>query len=132
MSAGVWLEQATLNHFFRNTPVVPPSQLFLALYFSDPTDDDVGAEIQGGAYTRQIITFSEPVRTAEGGSIIFNDTEIRFPVATSNWGTISHFAIRTAATGGLMLAHAPVPVPRLIENGDEAKFHSGTLIVRMR
>ena len=98
-NSSVWLKNTLLNHFFRNTPTPPPAQLFLCLYISDPTADDVGTEIQGGGYAPQPITFTAP--TNVGGDIqISNAAEIRFPIAQSNWGAISHFTVRTAATGG--------------------------------
>ena len=130
MSASTILEGQILNHFFRNQPQTPAANLFVALYISDPTDDDIGTEISGGAYARQPITFTAPVQVS-GKAQISNSAEIRFPVATSNWGTISHFGIRNAATDGILLAHAPVPIPKLIENGDEAKFNVGFLTVSM-
>lgn len=129
-NASNFLEEAALNHFFRNQPQTPAANLFVALYISDPTEEDTGTEIQGGAYEPQPITFSAPVQV-DGKARISNNTEIRFPVATSDWGTVSHFGIRTAATGGELLAYAAVPIPKLIELGDEAKFNVGTLTVSM-
>jgi len=137
MKATNYLEAAILNHFFRNTPQTPAAQLFVRLYISDPTDEDVGTEITGGGYVPQIVAFTAPVQVDRPSpdtgtrAQISNNAEIRFPVATSDWGTISHFGIATAATGGQLLAHAPVPVPKIIENGDEAKFNVGTLTISM-
>lgn len=132
MNASTFLEAAALNHFFRNQPQIPPPQLFAALYISDPTDDNVGTEIQGGGYVRQTVTFTAPIKPEGEKTQISNNTEIRFPVASSDWGTISHFGIMTEATGGNLLAHAAVPIPKIIENGDEAKFNVGTLTIKMR
>jgi len=129
-NASAWLANAMLNHFFRNTATTPPPQLFLALYTSNPTVNDVGAEIQGGSYVRRAVAFSAPVRDGLD-TVISSAVEIRFPVATANWGNISHFAIRTAATGGNMLAFAAVPVPKPIETGDEAKFIVGSIRIRL-
>jgi len=137
MNASNWLETAVLNHFFRSTATTAPARVYLALYISDPTDADIGTEVQGGGYVRQQITFSAPVQAdrpppAQGTRAqIQNTAEVRFPVATANWGNISHFGIRTAATGGNLLAHAPVPTPRQIENGDEAVFRVDALAVTL-
>ncbi len=130
MSASNFLEDAVLNHFFRNGSIQSPPQLYLALYISDPTDDDLGTEIAGGGYQRQMVSFSSPIQI-NGKATISNNIEIRYPVATANWGTITHFGIRTALEGGNLLAYAPVPVPKLIESGDEAKFNVSTLTVSM-
>ncbi len=130
MNASNYLEEAVLNHFFRNGNIPSPSQLYLALYISDPTDSDTGTEIQGGGYQRMPIGFTAPKQTGGKGTIQ-NNAEIRFPIASANWGTISHFGIRTALTGGELLAYAPVPVPKLIESGDEAKFNVNALTISM-
>jgi len=128
MNASTHLEHAILNHFFRNEPVTMPPALFLALYISDPTDDDIGTEIAGGAYARQPITFSAP-QQINGRGQIANDTQILFPTATDNWGTVSHWGVRDAATGGNLLTYAPVPTPKLIESGDEAKFNADAITI---
>jgi len=128
MNASNYLEEAIINHFFRNGNIASPSQHFLALYISEPTDYDTGTEIQGGSYQRQQISFTAPVQS-NGKATTQNNAEIRFPVATSNWGTVTHFGVCTAQTGGYLLAYAAVPLPKLIESGDEAKFNVNTLTV---
>jgi len=107
------------------------------LYISDPTDANIGTEVQGGGYARRQATFTAPEQVdrpspATGTRAqISNSAEIRFPVATANWGNISHFGIMTAATGGNLLAHGAVPTPRQIEAGDEAVFRANTLSVTL-
>lgn len=128
--ASDWLETAVLNHFFRGVSTPAPAQVFLALYISDPTDADIGTEVQGGGYLRPQVTFTAPAQV-DGRGLIQNGAEVRFPIATANWGNISHFGIRTAATGGNLLAYAPIQTPRLIESGDEAVFRVNTLSVTL-
>ena len=128
MNASKYLEDSILNYFFRNQNVTRPAAQYLALYISDPTDDNTGSEIAGGGYARKLIEFTAPA-TVNGKTTITNNVEIRFPVATANWGNISHWGVLDALTGGNLLAHAPVSVPKLIENGDEAKFNAETLTI---
>lgn len=130
MSASRWLSEGILNNFFRGQNVAPPANRFMRLFISDPTADAVGTEVQGGGYVPQAIAFTVPERDGNISQIA-NTAEIRFPVATADWGNISHFAIFTAATGGNMLAFAPVSVPKVIEAGDEAKFLAGSIRVRV-
>ena len=40
---------------------------------------------------------------------------------------MTHFAIYDAATGGNMIAYAPLTTPRAVLNGDTAKFAIGAL-----
>ena len=126
MNASTHLEHAFLNHFFRNEPVPSPPTLFLHLYISNPTDDDIGTEVAGGAYAPQPITFSEPQQVSGRGQIV-NDTEIVYLIATGRWGEISHWGVRDAEDN--LLAWAPVPTPKLVETGDEAKFREGVITI---
>ena len=128
MNASKYLEDSILDYFFRNQAVTRPAAHYLALYISDPTDDNTGSEITGGGYTRKPIEFTAPAMVS-GKTTIANNAEIRFPLATANWGNVSHWGVLDAPTGGNLLAHAPVPVPKLIENGDEAKFNAETLTI---
>lgn len=130
MSASRWIAEGILNNFFRGQNVAPPTQRFMRLFISDPTPDAVGTEVQGGGYVPQAIAFTAPERDGDVSQIV-NTAEIRFPVATADWGNISHYGIFTAATGGNMLAFAPVTVPKAIEAGDEAKFLAGACRVRV-
>ncbi|MCL2215763.1 MAG: hypothetical protein FWB91_01955 [Defluviitaleaceae bacterium] len=127
-SASNWLEVTALNHFFRNIPT-PPPQPFIGLLISDPTDENIGTEVSGGNYERQPGTFTAPIQTELGKAQIENDAEIIFPVASANWGNITHFGIFTAATGGELMVHGAVPVPREIMAGDEAVYREGSLAI---
>jgi len=131
MNASRWLAEAALNHFFRNIPTTPPPQVFVGLYISSPTNENIGTEVSGGNYARQRATFTAPVQTEAGKAQIANATEIIFPVATANWGNITHFGILTAATGGQLMAHGAVPVPREILSGDEAVYREESLTISM-
>ena len=130
MKASTYLEHAALNHFFRGEAQPAPSTLYLALYISDPTDDDIGTEITGGGYERVPVTFSEPVQVGGRGQIT-NNIRVDYPTATENWATVSHWGVRDAKTGGNLLTYSPVPTPKLIEQGDEAKFNAGALTIAL-
>ena len=127
MNASRHLERQLLNHFFRGQNIPSPS-LYAALYISDPTDDDTGTEIQGGGYVRQPVSFSAPA-VSGGKTQITNSITVEFPIATADWGTVSHWGIRTALTGGDLLVHAAVAVPKLIEQEDQLKFNIGTMTI---
>lgn len=102
---------AILNQEFRDSTV------YLALYTSNPTASDTGTEVSGGAYARQPITFSDPA--ADGGrQTIKNSAAVSFPVAAADWGMITHIGIRTAATGGTLVAFGALLSPRTILAGD--------------
>jgi len=129
-NASNFLETQVLNHFFRGGEIQSPPNLYLALYISDPTEADIGTEIQGGSYERQIVTFTAP-QQVNGSGQIENDTQITFPTATADWGTISHWGIRDEETNGNLLTYGAVPIPKIITQDDEAKFNIGSIVVSM-
>lgn len=115
---------AILNQEFRTGTV------YLALYTSNPTGADTGTEVSGGGYARQPITFSAPA--LEGGKqTIKNSAKVEFPVATADWGTITHIGIRDAATGGSLIAFAELKAPRTILAGDRFVIDLNNGVVRL-
>lgn len=129
MQISNWLSAQLLNTTLRSIPFDPPGQIYLALYTSDPTAADTGTEVSGGGYVRQPITFAAPV-VETGKQTAKNTTDIEFPIATADWGLVSHVALRTAATGGNLLWSTPVPNPRTIQSGDRPKFPKDLTLVR--
>lgn len=65
---------------------------YAALYLSDPTDEDKGQEVKGGAYARTAITFG-----AASNGQKSNSADVTFPTATADWGTVTHMAIKDAS-----------------------------------
>lgn len=118
------LENALINHVFRNVVYTPPAAIYVALYTSDPTDADTGTEVSGGGYSRQAVTFNEPT---DGKAS--NVDDIVFPEAETDWGTVTHIGLRDDATAGNLLWHGPVTQSRLILAGDQLIIKAGTLVV---
>ena len=117
-----YLETALVNAVLRNTAYSSPVTVYIALYTSDPTEADSGTEVSGGAYARQAITFSAP---SDGATS--NTADITFPVATANWGTITHFGIRDALTAGNMLFYGALTTPRTVESGNTIVAKAGEI-----
>ncbi len=113
-----------INDIYRTNPV------YLALYTSDPTVNDTGTEVSGGDYARQEITFSAPAAES-GKQTSKNTTEIQFPVATADWGTITHIGIRDAATAGSLISFGPLETSRTILSGDRFVIMVDNGIVRL-
>lgn len=121
-----YLATALLNQVFRNTAYTRPSTVYVALFLTDPTAADTGQEVTGGAYARQAVTFGAP--TAVSGKLtIENSAEVSFPVATADWGLVTHIDIRDAATGGHSLYSGELNNPRTILTGDIFKIMTGQL-----
>lgn len=121
MDMSSYLAKALLNQVFRNTAYTRPSKVFIALFISNPTASDTGQEVTGGDYARQEVAFSAPV-AASGAQVINNSTEVAFPVASADWGLVTHIGIRDAATAGNLLYFGSLANPRTILTGDILKF----------
>ncbi|MFT9496604.1 phage tail fiber protein [Anaerosolibacter sp.] len=125
-----YIEEALLNAVFRNVAYSSPANVYIALYKSDPTDGDVGLEVAGGSYARQAVAFNPPTQ-AGGKAQIQNSAQINFPVATADWGTITHIGIRNAGTGGNLLYHGALTVPKTVNSGDQIIFGVGDITLTL-
>lgn len=116
-----YLESKILNAVFRNTPYISPTNVYLALFKTAPSDASVGQEIDKADYSRKVISFSTP-ENIEGVMTIKNDSPVMFDAASTNWGTITHVAIMDAETAGNMLYYGNLSQPKEINIGDVLVF----------
>lgn len=79
-------------------------QLHVGLYTGEISKGGIGPEVTGASYLRPIITF------AVEGDIGNNDKDVNFPVATEDWGTITHVAVRTSVGQTIWFGELPAPV----------------------
>lgn len=121
-----YLETALVNATLRNTSFTSPATVFVALYTTDPTDANTGTEVTGGSYARQSATFAAP---SNGAST--TNADVTFPTATANQGTITHFGIMDALTGGNLLYHGLLNNSKTIQTGDILKIEAGNLTVTL-
>ncbi|MCR8843074.1 hypothetical protein NQ117_05230 [Paenibacillus sp. SC116] len=129
MQISNWLSASILNAVLRNVPFTLPTTVYLALYTSNPTAADTGSEVIGGGYGRQVITFAAP-SIENGMQTVKNATDIEFPIATADWGLVTHVGLRNAITGGNLLWSTAIPNPRTIQTGDKPKFLKDGTVVR--
>ena len=123
-------ETNILNHFFRGVSTAAPSAVYIALYISDPTDADTGTEVSGTGYARQQITFGAPTQVGTKATIT-NSAKIEFGVAGSAWGTVAYFGIRTASSGGTLLAYAPFSAAKAVQAGDQLVIDIGNIVITL-
>jgi hypothetical protein len=120
-----YLENKVLDHVFGGVPYSAPGTLYLALYTSDPGDDNSGTECSGTAYARQTIAFTVTNDTAS------NTSAVEFPTAGSAWGTITHVGILDALTSGNLLAHGALTDPKVVAQGDVFRVPAGDLDITL-
>ena len=122
-----YLEDELLDHVFGKGSFAPPA-IYVALSTADPLDSGSGlAEPSGNGYAR-VQTTGTDWNAASGGAID-NANAITFNEATGSWGTITHFALMDAASGGHLLVHGALSTSKSISSGDTVKFAAGDLDV---
>lgn len=120
-----YLENKVLDHVFGGVAYSAPATLYLALYTSDPGDDNSGTECSGTSYARQTIAFTVTNDTAS------NTSAVEFPTAGSAWGTITHVGILDALTGGNLLAHGALTASKVVNSGDVFRVPNGDLDITL-
>lgn len=98
-----YLENAIGNHVFRNIAYASPTTVYMALYSSTQTEDDLGTELVGDGYARIPITFGAP-----SDGTFLNDAEALFAAATATWLPVVSVDIKDASTGGNSLMYKAV------------------------
>ena len=121
-----YLENALINATLRNTTYTSPATVYVGLFTSDPTDAGTGTECTGASYARKSMAFGAP---SNGAST--NSAAVEFDQATGAWGTITHFGILDALTGGNLLYHGALTSSKVIEDGDVFKFASAAVSVTL-
>lgn len=98
---------------------------FLSLHTADPGPTGA-SEVSGGGYARQSVSFTN---SGSNPTTASNSALVQFPVATVAWGSITHFALWTAVSGGSVVVYAPVTTPKTIDVDDIARWEAGALQV---
>ena len=121
-----YVEDEILDHVLKTGAWTQPIALYVALSTADPTDDGSAiAEPVGNGYARvlHVAWDTAASRATE------NTGTISFPESSGNWGTITHFFIMDASTGGNMIAHGALSASKIIGAGDNASFQDGAIDV---
>lgn len=121
-----FLENELLDHTLAVAAYTAPGTVYLALYTSDPGDDNSGTEVSGGGYARQVISFN----AASAGSAS-SSTEETFTASGGNWGNITHIGILDASTAGNLLYHGALSSSKTVNDGDSLVFSSGDVTITL-
>lgn len=120
-----YLENAVLNHVFRNVALTSPSTVYLALYTAAPTDAGGGTQVSGSGYARQAITFGAP-----SGGTISNTAAVSFTASGGNFGNVVAVGIFDALSGGNLLAWDAI-TSATVNDGDTINFPIGDIDVTL-
>jgi len=127
-----YLENALINHIFRNTDFTRPANIYVALFTAAPNDAGGGTEVSGGSYARQaIVTGASSGWDAASGGATANTAVLNFPTATANWGTVTHIGLFDASTSGNLLFHGALSASQTINSGNFFRFNAGEIDVAL-
>lgn len=111
-----YLDNKILGHVFNGVSYPTPAKYWgLCKSVAGLTENSIAAveEVTGGNYVR--VKAEDREFTVAEDSHVKNKDNVDFPVATANWGTITHVAIFDAPTGGNVLAWGAVRNPLTLE-----------------
>lgn len=112
-----------------------PTNLYLALYTTNPADAAGGVEVTLGAYARVAVPSSlanwagtqaaaSTVASSGATGTTSNNGTITFPIPTANWGVITGFGIFDASAAGNMLIWGALTTSKTVNSGDAAPVFS--------
>ena len=126
-SFSTYMENKILNHVFGKTSY-SLSHVYVGLLSSAPNEDGTSvSEPDSSSYARIATNPLNWQMAIEG--LMENASNIKFDMACENWGTMTHFALFDAASGGNILAFGSLSPSKTVNSGDIASFAPGDLII---
>ena len=117
-----YLENEILDHILGTGAYTMPTTVYVGLSTGSFNDDNSGTELSGSGYARQSIAFG-----AASSGTASNSGNVDFPAATGSWGTVSHFGIFDASTGGNLLIHGALTASKAVATGDILRIATGDM-----
>lgn len=116
----------------------PNTSAYIALSTTTPNPDgsnftepsDTYRRVQIGYYSTGSQYINKMTVTATGGvGTATSNDYIFFPEASASWGTVTHFGIFSAATGGVPIIYGELTAPVTIQANYVPMFRIGALVI---
>lgn len=117
-------EALLLDYLMTTDAVTRPTNWYVALFTSAPSDSGGGTEVSTGGYARQSVTFASA--TSPGGTTS-NSGAVSFTASGASYGTVTHVGIFDASTAGNLLWHGAMTASKTVEDGDTLEFSAGNI-----
>lgn len=117
-----YAENELLDHLLGTGAYTMPTTVYVGLSTGSFNDDNSGTELTGNNYSRKAVSFG-----AAASGTASNDAAVEFSAATGSWGTVSHFGLFDASSGGNLLIHGALTASKVIESGDILKLAIGDM-----
>lgn len=136
-----YAENNNVDFIFRAQTWTLPADFYVGLSTSACSDSSVGTEVSAGGYARVAVTRSlanwagtqsagSTTASSGTGGVTSNNAAITFGAPSANWGSVTHFHISTASTGGNLIICQALTTPKTINSGDAApSFGVGAITV---
>lgn len=120
-----------LNNRLGNVAVTAVATHYLGLSTTAPAVDGTGVtEPVGNGYARVAIANNTTNWPNAANRQKSNGAAFTFPTATpAGWGTITHFVLFDALTGGAVRAYGPLDTPTVVAAGETRSFPPGSIVV---
>lgn len=135
-----YLENKLIDQIFRAQTAPGTATLYVGLLTAAPSDSGGGTEVSGGSYARVAVASSLAnwAGTQSAGSTVAssgtsgqtsNNGAITFPTPTAGWGTVTHFGIYDAASGGNLLFYGALTIAKTVNQADTVTFPAASLSI---
>ncbi len=125
MNATDYLESSFLN-VLRGESLTAPSNVYLGLFLTSPSETGKGTEAAYGGYSRQQIQFGDPAVSGKTVSIQ-STAQVTFPKATTAGGTAQHVGVFDSLAGGNCLAYGALSEGITIGMGESPVVLAGDI-----
>lgn len=130
MNTTYFLNLAMGNLFRTKTTPAIPTTYYLGLSKTAPTISGTGVSepsTSGTGYRRvSLASLSAPTN-----GTITNSAPVSFNESTSNWGTMTHYVVYDAVTGGNLLFYGTLSIPRTVEQDTVITVKAGELTITL-
>lgn len=138
-----YVENKAVDFIFRQQAWSAPATLHFGLSTTACSDSSTGTEVTGGSYQRAAVAASlgnfagtqsagsTTASTGTGGATS-NNSAINFATPTAGWGTVTHWFIADASSGGNIYICAALTQSKTINTGDAVSFAAGAAVVTVQ
>jgi hypothetical protein len=127
------LENKIMDHILGTTSTYSKlGTVYMALFTVAPTESGGGTEATSFGYARLAITNNATNWNPSSNGMKSNATAITFPAASGgSWGTVTHWAIMSAASAGDILFFGAFNAAKTIADTDTLTIPIGQLTITL-
>ena len=139
-----YLENKVTDWLLRGQGYAPPSPMYVGLFTAAPSDTGGGTEVStsGTNYARAGVTPSlanwsgtqsagSTTASSGTGGLSSNNGAITFNTPSASWGTVTHFGIFDAVSGGNLLVWGALGASQAVGSGQVVQFNAGQLTITL-